>query len=68
MPDVTDNDSIIRELKDDHGIMSAVLRCPCSCDANNGTGIPNPACPYCNGDGKIQYGIDELEFMSTTPP
>ena len=68
MPDVTDNDSIIQELKDDHGIMSVVLRCPCSCDANTGTGIPNPACPYCNGDGKIQYGIDELEFMSTTPP
>jgi len=21
------------------------------------------ACPYCNGDGKIQYGIDELEFI-----
>ena len=62
-PDVTDNDSIIRELKDDHGIMSVVLRCPCSCDANSATGHPNPVCPYCYGDGKIQYGIDEVEFI-----
>ena len=39
MPGVTDNDSIIQELKDDHGIMSVVLWCPCSCDANTGTGF-----------------------------
>jgi DnaJ-class molecular chaperone len=60
---MTDKASIIQELREDHGIMSAVLPCPCSCDANNGTGIPNPFCPHCHGDGRIQYGIDEVVLI-----
>ena len=31
-------------------------------DANSLTGRPVPECPYCNGEGKIQYGIDEVEL------
>ena len=42
---MTDDESIIQELRDEHGIMAVVLRCPCSCD------------------GKIQYGIDEVELI-----
>ena len=60
---VTDNDSIIEELKTEHGITSFVVRCPCACDANSGMGIPDPDCRYCHGDGKIQYGIDEAMFI-----
>lgn len=60
---VTPNDSIIDELREEHGITSVVLPCPCSCDANNGAGVPDPNCPYCHGDGKIQFGIDEVEFF-----
>lgn len=60
---VTPNESIIDELREGHGIMSVTLPCPCSCDANSETGIPDPACPYCHGEGKIQYGIDEVEFL-----
>ena len=54
--------SLIDELRDDHGVLSVVLRCPCACDANSATGRPVENCPYCYGGGKIQYGIDEVEF------
>jgi hypothetical protein len=54
--------SIIEELREEHGITIAVLRCPCACDANSLTGHPVENCPYCHGGGKIQYGINEVEF------
>jgi len=60
---VINSQSLIGELRDEHGVLSAVLRCPCCCDANSLTGIPVKNCPYCNGEGKIQYGIDEVEFV-----
>ena len=63
LPGVTPNDSLIEELRTEHGILSVALPCPCTCDANNGTGIPDPDCPYCHGDGGIQYGIDEVQFL-----
>ena len=59
---MTDSQSLIDELRDDHGITIVILRCPCACDANSATGHPVPNCPYCHGAGKIQYGIDEVEF------
>ena len=58
-----DNESVINELRDDHGILAFAVRCPCACDANSLTGHPVQGCPYCHGDGKIQYGIDEVEFL-----
>jgi len=60
---VVDDESIIQELKDDYGLTAVVLRCPCACDANSLLGIPKQDCLYCYGDGKVQYGIDELEFL-----
>ena len=60
---VIDDTSIIQELKDDYGLTAVVLRCPCACEANSMFGIPKPDCPYCYGEGKIQYGIDEVEFL-----
>ena len=57
------DESIIQELKDDYGLTAAILRCPCACDANSATGHPKKDCPYCYGEGKIQYGIDEVEFL-----
>jgi hypothetical protein len=57
------SETIIRELVDEHGITSVVLRCPCACDANSPNGKPKADCEYCNGDGKVQYGIDEVEFL-----
>ena len=60
---MVDSESIINELQDEHGITAVALRCPCACDANSLTGHPVEGCPYCHGDGKIQYGIDEVEFI-----
>jgi len=57
-----DSTSLIDELREEHAITSAVLPCPCACDANSPTGHPVENCPYCHGEGKIQYGIDEVEF------
>ena len=57
------SESVINELRDDHGILAFAVRCPCACDANSLTGHPVQGCPYCHGDGKIQYGIDEVEFI-----
>jgi hypothetical protein len=59
---MVDDESIIEELKQDHAITSIILACPCSCDANSSLGLSSQDCPYCLGDGKIQYGIDEVEF------
>lgn len=58
------SESIIDELRTEHGIHSFAVRCPCCCDANSATGIPVQNCPYCHGEGKIQYGIDDLEFSA----
>lgn len=55
--------NITHELWEEHGITAIALRCPCACDANSLTGKPKPDCPYCHGEGKIQYGIDEAEFI-----
>jgi len=57
-----DSESIIQEICDEHGVTIAVLKCPCACDANSLTGHPVGNCPYCHGEGKIQFGIDEVEF------
>jgi hypothetical protein len=54
--------SIAQELRDEHGVTIAVLRCPCCCEANSLTGHPVRDCPHCHGEGKIQYGIDEVKF------
>lgn len=56
------SESIIEELCNDHGITTVVVRCPCACNANSLTGHPVKNCPYCHGEGGIQYGIDEVEF------
>lgn len=58
---MTTSKSIIEELKREHGITSIAVPCPCTC------GHPMPAdkdCPYCYGEGKIQYGIDDVEVFS----
>ena len=60
---VIDDESILQELRDEHGVTAVVLRCPCACEANSLTGHPVEDCPYCYGEGKIQYGIDEVEFL-----
>ena len=62
LPGITDNESIIAELKEGHSIQSVALPCPCAGDANSDPGIPVQDCPYCNGEGRIQYGIDEVVF------
>ena len=54
--------SIIEELRDDHGITAVIVRCPCACDANSLTAKPVENCPYCHGEGGIQYGINEVGF------
>jgi hypothetical protein len=61
---MTDSESIVKDLIEEHGINSFVVVCPCTCDANSETGHPVKDCPYCHGEGKIQYGIDEVEFFS----
>jgi hypothetical protein len=61
---VTPNDSIIDELREEHAIMSVTLPCPCTTDANSATpGNPKPYCEFCKGTGKIEYGINEVEFF-----
>ena len=57
------SETIIKELRDEHGITSMVLRCPCACNVNSLNGKPKPDCPYCSGEGTVQYGIDEMEFF-----
>ena len=57
------SESILQELRETHGVNSVALRCPCACEANSLTGHPVKDCPYCYGEGKIQYGIDEVEFL-----
>lgn len=59
---MTTSESIIHELMDEHDVTIVILRCPCACDANSDTGHPVKDCPYCHGEGKIQYGIEEVEF------
>ena len=62
-PGVTDNDSIITELKEGHAIQTVALQCPCSGHTNRMPGLPDPKCPYCDGDGKLSYMLEEVEFL-----
>lgn len=56
------SESIIQELKREHGINSVAVPCPCCCDRLR---VPaKPDCPACNGSGSVQYGIDDLEVFS----
>jgi len=55
---MTDSESIIRELVEMHGINSITVPCP----------VCHPMhlsdCNVCGGTGKVQYGIDNVEFFS----
>jgi hypothetical protein len=55
--------SLTDELREEHGITAAIVTCPCACDANSATGNPVENCPYCHGEGRIQYGIAEVDFV-----
>jgi DnaJ-class molecular chaperone len=58
------SESIIEELKREHGILNIAVPCPCSTGANSATGHPKKNCAYCHGHGHIQYGIDEVTFFT----
>ncbi len=55
---LTTSESIIEELKREHGVNSIAVPCP-GCHP-----MKLETCPYCHGCGKIQYGIDDLEVFS----
>jgi hypothetical protein len=52
------SESIIRELVDEHGINSVAVPCPYCLRRLNSS-----SCSVCQGTGKIQYGINDVELL-----
>jgi hypothetical protein len=59
---VTANQSIIQELKEQHGLVFVEVPCPCIYNDSGMKFLPDPDCDCCEGEGRIQYGIEELVF------
>jgi DnaJ-class molecular chaperone len=56
------SESIIEELVKEHGINSIAVPCPV-CHGPGLNSFEKSGCPVCQGCGKVQYGINELEFL-----